>query len=462
MGLISSNITYAPKIQFVTNNKGAHRNRLKLENVEHSIAFKTEKQLHFFNKRNFVPLQAKNEKGRLITVYINIKSLARTTGLTAAEIKTESQNGHLEALVRAKVLNRELATEKGFQIDSFERNLRPTFYKMQRRDSSLTDQEIEKIGKALIALETRLEKDGTPYLDRLSQKYQKNGNKPLMLDKGKTGLPYSFEYRETAGGKPLIYVKYQANFARGAAKRGTKAVDFTNERVLVKSKLLSKKDFEDEVYGYTNMRGIRGALTAIEVLEYKKNGKGKAAIYTDYKNLGDLLRFERGGEWVPLKVPEEQKKEVFLLGLYYLLETLEQIHAKELVHRDVKGNNIFIAKNDQGKYVFFLGDPGISSRKDMIEHYKNGSIFAPEQKHDLKEKLSEKVDIYALGVVFEHIFQNEPQLTPFLGDLVILLANAPDIRYSATKAKAELRKVLDSEGIDPDNNRWAARAPPPQ
>jgi|GEM_PF-4484134 len=457
MGLISSNITYAPKIQFVLDNKGVHHNRLRLENIEQSIAFKTEKQLYFFNKRNFVPLRAKNEKGRLVTVYISIKSLAKTTGLTPSQIKKESKNGHLEALVRSKIWNKEFPTEKRLQFDSFERSLKPKFNRMQRRDPSLTSQEIEKIGKALIALETRLEKDGTPYLDRVSQKYRKNGSKAILLDKNKTGLPYSFEYRETVNGKPLIYVKYQANFARGGAKQGTKAVDFTNERVLVKSKMLHKNEFYEELKGYKNMEGIRGALTAIEVLEYQKRGKGKAAIYTDFKNLGDLVRPRvKIDTYKTIPIPQEHKKEVLLLGLYYLLETLEQIHAKELVHRDVKGNNIFVSKNDQGQYVFYLGDPGISSYKDKTEDYQSGSIFSPEQKNNIKEKLSEKVDIYALGVVFVNILEYEPKLVPFIEGL---LADAPDLRYSASKAKLALEAILREEGIDPENSRWAARAP---
>lgn len=477
MGLISS-AAYAPRIQFTEGRKGpASHKRLKIQNLEKSIAFKTEREMRFFNKRHYVPLCAKDDKGHLVKVYVNVNSLANNTGLTKEQIKSESKSGHLEALVESHSSKTDLVVEKNKQSVA-RRPLEEKLQQLRGMDPSISKGTLKKMVDTLIELENS-EVNGVPYLEHLQSLFEKDGE-GVPLEKRLTGLPYSLEYHgKNQQGEPILLIKYNSNFAKGKFKSSTKALDFYSARVLVKSKIVVSEDGLDEIEGYRNMDGVRGALNLILVMKYHKRGFPKAAVYTDYKNIGDLVKVKKGLfgrlDAKLADVKREQQKEVLLCGLYNLLETLEQIHAKDIVHRDVKVTNIFLHKNREGKFEFFLGDPGFSSSKDKQEDYNRGSIPVPElfNLNYPRAPFTEKVDIYALGYSFDAVFREQFRASKSsngkgelqewerqqLRTLFQHMRDAnPDTRYSATQAKEELKVILISMGINPVNNRYVSRA----
>ncbi|XP_054676120.1 interferon-induced, double-stranded RNA-activated protein kinase isoform X5 [Grus americana] len=82
-----------------------------------------------------------------------------------------------------------------------------------------------------------------------------------------------------------------------------------------------------------------------------------------------------------------------------ILEGVKYIHSKELIHRDLKPQNIFISRQDKIK----IGDFGLVTSvtyETLTENRGTKSYMAPEQFGD---KYGKEVDIYALGLIWFEI-----------------------------------------------------------
>ncbi len=94
-----------------------------------------------------------------------------------------------------------------------------------------------------------------------------------------------------------------------------------------------------------------------------------------------------------------------------ILSTLEDCHSKNVVHRDLKPQNILINKNDEIKLVDF----GVSKVSGMSDLTKTGTLIgtpeymAPEM--FLKSILDFRTDIYSLGCV---LFEMLNGVAPFV------------------------------------------------
>lgn len=86
-----------------------------------------------------------------------------------------------------------------------------------------------------------------------------------------------------------------------------------------------------------------------------------------------------------------------------MAKALSICHENEIIHRDIKMNNIFVSK----KGNFKLGDFGVSKRLDTMTraHTVKGTphYIAPEIYRDGK-KYNNQVDIYSLGILMYYLF----------------------------------------------------------
>lgn len=406
---------YLPKIEYPTVvEQGKKGKRLKIENIEKSIAYKTESDLRFYNRRNFIPLKVRESNNRLVTVYVNINSLAKSAGIKRSEVIAQAKAKRLESF--AVVLGKETQGE-----------VKNRFVKLKGLDSKINDRTAQKMMRMVLLLEQK-NPSGRSYLDQLEHEYNTRGA-PILKDKSETKLPYSLEYHgKTENGEPILYIKYNSNFASGGFKSSTKALDFYSDRILVKSKV--RLQVNKELQALQKVEGVGGMIQTVKVLEYTKNGRPRVAIYTNYQNLGDLRSSFKN-------VPPEMKKEVILLSFFYLLETLENLHAHQMAHHDVHQGNILWAKNKDDKYEIYLSDPGqVRTIKDPEEAWG---------------------DIYRLGYLFWNFLTKagyESEMDE-ISELIGKMQQLPG--FYASDAKAELEGILRKMGIDPENNPYMAR-----
>lgn len=136
------------------------------------------------------------------------------------------------------------------------------------------------------------------------------------------------------------------------------------------------------------------------------------------RSLYDLLQ-------PPHRFTSEEKAEI----AHSLLSTLTQLHARGLFHGDLKPENIFLHRSQEGAITALLGDFDISiftTAEEKISYRVNRgtfSYFAPEQHLEyaahmfgageqtvfLTQKQLFARDLYALGVILAYLFRSRFQ-----------------------------------------------------
>lgn len=100
-------------------------------------------------------------------------------------------------------------------------------------------------------------------------------------------------------------------------------------------------------------------------------------------------------------IPED----TILTMMSHCLQALHVLHAKNIVHRDIKPDNVFISKDSQNKLIFKLGDFGLAKVKSnsstLMSNRGNMFFHAPEvikAGWSSLPAMSTKSDIWAIGV----------------------------------------------------------------
>jgi len=150
-------------------------------------------------------------------------------------------------------------------------------------------------------------------------------------------------------------------------------------------------------------------------------------------------------------------------ALRQLLDALAFVHARGLVHRDVKPGNVLVAADGQVKLVDFglvkvLSAGHITSAQGtVVGTYR---YMAPEQARG--EDVDARTDLYALGVLlFEALCGRPPFVQRQLSALIdaVLGQPAPDPRQINPEADPELsRLALSLLGKRPEDRPGSAAA----
>lgn len=130
--------------------------------------------------------------------------------------------------------------------------------------------------------------------------------------------------------------------------------------------------------------------------------------YVDGENLKDLIH-KRGA------IP----KELMIAISRQIALALEEAHSKKIVHRDIKSQNIMLAKNNMVKVADFGIAKAVSSSTITAVGSIMGSVhyFSPEQARG--GYVDERSDIYSLGIVMYEMITGK---LPFDGDTPVNIA----------------------------------------
>lgn len=93
--------------------------------------------------------------------------------------------------------------------------------------------------------------------------------------------------------------------------------------------------------------------------------------------------------------------------LYQIMNGLEYIHSKGILHRDIAPDNIYVTKNNSVKILDFG-----SARREMEQLNRELSVivkvgYAPIEQYGGQIKQGAYTDIYALGATFYHLFTSK-------------------------------------------------------
>ncbi len=137
-------------------------------------------------------------------------------------------------------------------------------------------------------------------------------------------------------------------------------------------------------------------------------------LVTKYAAAGDLTKLI----YQKKKLMGFSEKEA-LIYLAQMLLAIESIHKKDVCHRDLKPDNIFVEEQRNEIHILKIGD-FVCARQDLLNGIKNNKLtakvgspayWAPEIFDE--ELCTAKVDIWAIGVIF---FEILTKTHPFIPD----------------------------------------------
>jgi eukaryotic-like serine/threonine-protein kinase len=143
-----------------------------------------------------------------------------------------------------------------------------------------------------------------------------------------------------------------------------------------------------------------------------------------------------------------------------LLDALDHAHARGIVHRDVKPDNVVLAERGAVLLDFGIARAVAASGSDRLTRsgiaVGTSTYMSPEQITALKE-IDCRSDLYALGVVLYECLAGQP---PFVhrNEAVVLQMHltqpAPDVRQARPDTPAELATSLQRAMTKTPEERW--------
>ena len=290
--------------------------------------------------------------------------------------------------------------------------------KKKRYAAALIDHRI-RCGSTALAEETNKQKSSDP------SRVQRLGDFELKKKLGKGGMGEVFLARQISLDR-LVALK---TLSKELAKKGDFVARFERE-----AKSMAKIDHPNvvKIYAVDSFKGIHFA--AIEYIDGQSIQKW----------LEHLGRFSVAD------------------AVYVAIvsaEALRHAHSKNMVHRDIKPDNILVTK----KGIVKVADFGLAKAMDEeVSMTQSGTglgtplYMAPEQARNAKH-VDERVDIYALGATLYHLLTGK---LPFMGNTALELIIAkekgtyPTARSHRTEIPERLDLIIDKMMAKDPNHRY--------
>lgn len=127
---------------------------------------------------------------------------------------------------------------------------------------------------------------------------------------------------------------------------------------------------------------------------------------------------------------------------------LEYLHSKNIVHFDLKCDNLLVNLKDQSRPICKVGDFGLSKikRNTLVSGGVRGTLpwMAPELLNGGSNKVSEKVDVFSFGIVmWEILTGEEPYANMHYGAIIGGIVNNTLRPHVPASCDPEWRKLME-------------------
>ncbi|RLL49145.1 serine/threonine-protein kinase, partial [Mariprofundus sp. EBB-1] len=231
-------------------------------------------------------------------------------------------------------------------------------------------------------------------------------------------------------GQPFLDGKYQIESKLGHGSFGIvyKALEqFSKKHVAIKE--ITDDDYKEALLSEIElMAGLHHA----NVVQYKTTEKLKENLYL-------VMEYLPGGSLVSL-IGEGKKISSGLAKqhLIDILEGLKYLHSFDVVHRDLKPDNVLLAADGHVKIADFGVSRAISKSRKASSRAGTIKYMAPEMfEADEEHGYDHRVDLYAAGCLYFEMLVGTP---PFTGtDTKVMMGHvAHDPAYPASLSEEEL------------------------
>ncbi|CDW83189.1 serine threonine protein kinase [Stylonychia lemnae] len=199
-------------------------------------------------------------------------------------------------------------------------------------------------------------------------------------------------------------------------------------KVMRKNKIVGKQCIEqikDEISAHRALSQCTSSLKLHKVYETPR----KLYLLLDYMNGGNLSSFiEKSNNVQDCDI--KSIMEQLLLGMHF-------IHQLNIVHRDLKLDNILLNTNEFGKYEIKIADFGLAvSLKQSEKIFKKcgtPTYIAPEILRG--EELTLKADMFSLGSIMYNLCTGQYLFDLVDSDQLVIINQKCDLSHVPTKIK---------------------------
>jgi len=198
---------------------------------------------------------------------------------------------------------------------------------------------------------------------------------------------------------------------------------------------------EEELELYENEAKILSSINNAHIVKYYDSSKDNEFFYIlmEYCEGSDLKQLIKDHKSKKEKIDE---KTVYSI-IFDICLGIKEIHQKNLIHRDLKPDNIFIDKYKMIK----IGDFGISKLLDNNDKYAKSIVgtnnyMAPEVIKG--DKYNNKVDIWALGcIIYELLTLSVCFESKGLYGIIDKIVNKPHGKIDTNKYNYKWQDIID-------------------